>query len=91
MTGAYKALDELRRTGDIKAIGLGVNEAKPIADALDRGDFGANLLLSFEPSPGTLMYLGWTRQMSGPDTWDLSRHRRMAEGLFLKFSYLYRL
>jgi hypothetical protein len=58
--------------------------------AFDRGDFGANLLLSYEPSPGTLMYLGWTRQMSGPDTWDLRRHERMAEGLFLKVSYLFR-
>ena len=44
MTGAYKALDELRRTGEIKAIGLGVNEAKPIADALDRGDWNVFLL-----------------------------------------------
>ena len=44
MTGAYKALDELRRNGEIKAIGLGVNEAKPIADALDRGDWNVFLL-----------------------------------------------
>lgn len=44
MEGAYKALDELRRTGEIKAIGLGVNEAKPIADALEHGQWDCFLL-----------------------------------------------
>lgn len=44
MTGAYKALDELRRSGDIKAIGLGVNEYKPIADAMNHGQFDVFLL-----------------------------------------------
>jgi D-threo-aldose 1-dehydrogenase len=44
MAGAYKALEELRRTGEIKAIGLGVNEAGPIADAFDRGDWNCFLL-----------------------------------------------
>jgi D-threo-aldose 1-dehydrogenase len=44
MEGAYKALDELRRSGDIKAIGLGVNESKPIEDALDHGQWDVFLL-----------------------------------------------
>jgi D-threo-aldose 1-dehydrogenase len=44
MEGAYKALDELRRSGEIKAIGLGVNEAQPIADALDHGKWDCFLL-----------------------------------------------
>lgn len=44
MEHGYKALDELRRNGDIKAIGLGVNEAQPIADALQHGQWDAFLL-----------------------------------------------
>ena len=44
MEGAYRALERLRSGGDIKAIGLGVNEAKPIADALDRGQWDVFLL-----------------------------------------------
>ena len=44
MDGTYKALDELRRNGDIKAIGIGVNEAKPIMDALDHGRWDVFLL-----------------------------------------------
>lgn len=44
MEGAYKALAELRRNGDIKAIGIGVNDAHPISDALDHGDWDVFLL-----------------------------------------------
>jgi D-threo-aldose 1-dehydrogenase len=44
MTESYKALDELRRNGDIKAIGLGVNEAQPIADAVQHGQWDVFLL-----------------------------------------------
>lgn len=63
---------------------------EPLA-GFERGDFGLNTLISYEPSPGTLMYLGWTRQMRGPEEWRLRRYDRTGEGLFLKISYLYRL
>ncbi|CAN5161880.1 aldo/keto reductase [soil metagenome] len=44
MKDAYRALDELRRNGDVKAIGLGVNEEKPVADALEHGQWDVFLL-----------------------------------------------
>ena len=44
MDSAYKALDELRAAGEVKAIGIGVNEAKPIADALAHGQWDCFLL-----------------------------------------------
>ncbi len=44
MESGYKALDELRRNGDIKAFGLGVDDAEPIADALDHGTWDVFLL-----------------------------------------------
>lgn len=44
MSGGYKALDELRRNGDIKAIGLGVNEREVCLQALEHGDWDAFLL-----------------------------------------------
>jgi D-threo-aldose 1-dehydrogenase len=44
MDEAYKALDELRRNGDIKAIGLGVNESGPISDAMEHGQWDCFLL-----------------------------------------------
>jgi D-threo-aldose 1-dehydrogenase len=44
MDETYRALDELRRSGEIKAIGLGVNEAQPISDAMNHGQWDAFLL-----------------------------------------------
>jgi len=44
MSGGYKALDELRRAGDIKAIGLGVNEQEVCLEAMQHGDWDAFLL-----------------------------------------------
>jgi D-threo-aldose 1-dehydrogenase len=41
---AYKALDELRRNGDVSAIGLGVNQAQPIEDALEFGQWDICIL-----------------------------------------------
>ncbi len=40
----YRALDELRRTGVCKAIGLGVNEKSVILEVMEFGDFDAFLL-----------------------------------------------
>ena len=40
----YKALDELRRTGVVSAIGIGVNEKEVLLEALEFGDWDAFLL-----------------------------------------------
>ena len=42
--GGYRALDELRSSGRVKAIGLGVNEAQVCKDALSIGDWDVFLL-----------------------------------------------
>lgn len=44
MSGGYKALDELRSAGDIKAIGLGVNEQEVCQEAMKHGHWDAFLL-----------------------------------------------
>lgn len=44
MSGGYKALDELRTAGDIKAIGLGVNEREVCIEAMQHGHWDAFLL-----------------------------------------------
>ncbi|MEM9425833.1 MAG: aldo/keto reductase [Pseudomonadota bacterium] len=43
-TGGYRAMDELRRAGTVKAIGLGVNENQVCQDALGIGDWDVFLL-----------------------------------------------
>lgn len=42
--GGYRAMDELRKSGQVKAIGLGVNENEVCMDALDIGDWDVFLL-----------------------------------------------
>jgi D-threo-aldose 1-dehydrogenase len=44
MEGAYRALDELRRAGHIKAIGVGLNEADVAADFVRAGEFDCVML-----------------------------------------------
>ena len=44
MEGAYRALDELRRHGHVKAIGVGLNEADVASDFLRAGDFDCIML-----------------------------------------------
>ncbi|MBN9019834.1 MAG: aldo/keto reductase [Rhizobiales bacterium] len=44
MASGYKALDQLRSSGAIKAIGIGVNEWQVLAEALDHGQWDAFLL-----------------------------------------------
>ncbi len=44
MTGGYKALDELRASGAVKGIGLGVNEWQVLAEAIRHGQWDAFLL-----------------------------------------------
>jgi len=44
MGGAYRALDELRRSGDVAAIGVGVNEADVCARFAREGDFDCSIL-----------------------------------------------
>lgn len=42
--GGYRAMDELRRSGQVQAIGLGVNENQVCLDALEIGDWDVFLL-----------------------------------------------
>lgn len=44
MSGGYRALDELRRAGDVTAIGIGVNEVDVSLRTLEHGDWDVFLL-----------------------------------------------
>ena len=44
MSGGYRALDELRRAGDVRAIGIGVNEIDVSMRTLEHGDWDVFLL-----------------------------------------------
>ena len=66
--GGYRAMEELRRNGDIKAIGLGVNETQVLDAAMEIGDFdcfllaGRYTLLEQDPTRRVLRPLRRTRR-----------------------------
>lgn len=55
-----------------------------------RGRFLTQILVSYEPSPRTVFFLGWSRQMEGDRTLRLSEMDPINEGFFAKLGYLYR-
>lgn len=61
----------------------------PVA-AREGGEFQGQFLLQYEPSPGTIVYFGYSRLMVGERSYQLSRLDPVEEGFFVKFSYLFR-
>ncbi len=57
----------------------------------EKGDFQGEFLLQYEPSPGTIFFVGYTRLESGERSYRLSRMEPTEDGLFVKLSYLFRM
>ena len=56
----------------------------------DAHDFHVEGLVSYEPSPGTVFYVGYTREMDDPEAFRFRQMRPTAEGVFVKVSYRFR-
>ncbi|MFQ5537259.1 MAG: DUF5916 domain-containing protein [Gemmatimonadota bacterium] len=55
-------------------------------------EFQGQFLLQYQPSPGTIFYIGYTRFMKTDAlTYRLGRMNPVEDGLFLKISYLFRI
>ena len=59
-------------------------------DARERGDFQGQVLVSYEPSPGTIFFAGYSRLMDGPYGYRLGEKETVNDGFFVKISYLFR-
>jgi len=57
----------------------------------DQHDFRVEGLIGYEPSPGTVVFLGYTRQFRDTSAFGFQEVRPVADGLFLKLSYRFRL
>jgi hypothetical protein len=57
----------------------------------ERGNFTGQALISFEPSPGTIFFVGYSRVMVGPYGLPLDEKDLLQDGFFMKLSYLFRL
>jgi hypothetical protein len=62
-----------------------------LVPAESTGNFQGQFLVQYEPSPGTIFYVGFTRMMEGRRTLSLDRLDPTQEGLFVKLSYLFRM
>lgn len=68
-------------------------EGNPITGgdpAGERNDLRFDLLGSYEPNPGTVVFLGYGNGMSGPRTLTFKNLTRQQDGFFLKLAYQFR-
>ena len=56
----------------------------------EENDFSVEALLSHEPSPGTVFFVGYTRRMEDTERFRFRDVRPQAEGVFVKLSYRFR-
>ena len=54
-------------------------------------DFRNDVLFSYRPIPGTLLYLGYGASLTEAEPFNFGRMTRTGDGFFLKASYLFRL
>ena len=54
-------------------------------------DFRIEGLVGYEPSPGTVFYFGYTREMEDARAFGFENVRPTADGLFVKLSYRFRM
>ena len=58
---------------------------------VNQGSFQGQFLVSYEPSPGTIFYAGYSRLMTGVSTYALNRMQPQSDGFFIKMSYRFRM
>jgi hypothetical protein len=61
-----------------------------LQETAESGRFESQFLIKYEPSPGTIFFVGYNRLMSGLANLRLSQMDLIGEGLFVKASYLFR-
>jgi Domain of unknown function (DUF5916) len=54
-------------------------------------DFRNDVLFSYKPIPGTVVFFGYGASLSEPDAFRFSNLSRTADGFFVKLSYLFRM
>jgi len=61
------------------------------ARAIVTNDFRNDLLFSYKPTPGTVVFLGYGASLTEADAFRFRDLSRTADGFFLKLSYLFRM
>ena len=61
-----------------------------VSERSDNHDVHFEALVTYEPSPGTVFYVGYTREMEDTRAFRFQDVRPVADGLFVKLSYRFR-
>jgi len=61
------------------------------ARAIVTNDFRNDVLFSYKPTPGTVVFLGYGASLTEADAFRFRNLTRTADGFFLKLSYLFRM
>ena len=56
----------------------------------EEGRLRIDLLFSYQPTPGTVLFLGYSSVQSEPETLRFGALERRGDPLFVKLSYLFR-
>ncbi len=93
--GQYDAtnVDDLRddsRTDGRIVVPNGLGGFEPVL-GWTRNDFSFDVLFSFEPSPGTVIFVGYGSTLTEEDSFRFRRLERTHDGFFMKLSYLFRM
>ena len=59
--------------------------------SFERNLFRVDALFSYQPTPGTVVFVGYSSLLTEPEGLRFGRLRRTNDGFFLKVSYLFRL
>jgi hypothetical protein len=61
------------------------------SEAQTINDFRIDLLVSFRPTPGTVVFLGYGTSLTEPNRFTFKDLERVQDGFFAKVSYLFRM
>jgi hypothetical protein len=61
------------------------------AAAQERSGFRSDVLFSYQPNPGTVVFAGYGSTMAGREFFAPREMERTVDGFFVKVSYLWRL
>ena len=86
-----------QKRGDVLDPGTGAPVYSCAADVCsprsgsDRNDFRIEGLVGYEPSPGTVLFIGYSRALRDSDAFRFQDIQSRSDGLFVKLSYRFRM
>lgn len=85
------ALADYERNGGAPILIYNPGDGSYWNGAFESGDFRGDILLSYQPSPGTVIFAGYGSSAVDEGAFAFRRVRRESDGFFVKLSYLFRM